>query len=146
MYTPQITITQFLISYGFTSIGYPIGVTLIQTIFSKILGPRPQGVWMGLMTGAGCASRVMGPIFVGFIYTRFGTYYTFGLTSIMLIISMLWLQVVNERLNAPLEVIERNELPDEQEKEIPLIHLKSDNTQTSHSTQMFDKTLDYDKV
>jgi hypothetical protein len=24
---------------------YPIGVTLIQTLFSKILGSRPQGTW-----------------------------------------------------------------------------------------------------
>lgn len=40
--TNSITITQFLLGYGITSVGYPIGVTLIQTIFSKILGPRPQ--------------------------------------------------------------------------------------------------------
>lgn len=131
LYTPQITITQFFIGYGFTSIGYPLGVTLIQTIFSKILGPRPQGVWMGLMTGAGCASRVLGPVFVGFIYTRLGTYYTFGITGVMLIISMLWLQVVNKRLIAP-ELKKSNEISDKQGKdvEIPLVHLRSDNTLT----------------
>lgn len=131
LYTPQITITQFLIGYAFTSIGYPIGVTLMQTIFSKILGPRPQGVWMGLMTGAGCASRVLGPVFVGFIYTRLGTYHTFGITGVMLIVSMLWLQLVNKRLIAP-ELKKVNEVQNKQGKdaEIPLVHLKSDNTQT----------------
>lgn len=41
-YTPEMTLSQFIIGYGMTVIGYPIGVTLIQTIFSKILGPRPQ--------------------------------------------------------------------------------------------------------
>jgi len=41
-YIPAMTITQFILGYAFTAIGYPIGVTLIQTIFSKILGPRPQ--------------------------------------------------------------------------------------------------------
>jgi len=135
LYTPQITITQFLIGYTFTSIGYPIGVTLMQTIFSKILGPRPQGVWMGLMTGAGCASRVLGPVFVGFIYTRLGTYHTFGITGIMLIVSMLWLQLVNKRLIAS-ELKKSNEVPNKQEKdaEIPLVHLISDNTQTSRET------------
>lgn len=133
LYTPQITITQFFIGYAFTSIGYPLGVTLMQTIFSKILGPRPQGVWMGLLTGAGCASRVLGPVFVGFIYTRLGTYYTFGITGIMLIISMLWLQLVNKRLIAP-ELKKSNEVSNRQEKdvEIPLVHLRSDSTQTSH--------------
>jgi len=41
-YIPAMTITQFLLGYAFTAVGYPIGVTLIQTVFSKILGPRPQ--------------------------------------------------------------------------------------------------------
>jgi len=132
LYTPQITITQFFIGYIFTSIGYPLGITLMQTIFSKILGPRPQGVWMGLMTGAGCASRVLGPVFVGFIYTRLGTYHTFGITGVMLIISMVWLQLVNKRLIAP-ELKKSNEAPNRQEKdaESPLVHLSSNNIQTS---------------
>lgn len=90
-YTPALTISQFLFGYALTSIGYPIGVTLIQTIFSKILGPRPQGVWMGLMTGSGCFSRVLGPVFVGSIYTRLGTYWTFGTTSLMMFVAMIWL-------------------------------------------------------
>lgn len=41
-YTPAMTITQFMTGYVLTVFGYPIGVTLIQTIFSKLLGPRPQ--------------------------------------------------------------------------------------------------------
>lgn len=41
-YTPAMTISQFILGYALTVVGYPIGVTLIQTIFSKILGPRPQ--------------------------------------------------------------------------------------------------------
>ncbi|XP_058807793.1 major facilitator superfamily domain-containing protein 8 isoform X2 [Phymastichus coffea] len=97
-YTPRMTVLQFVIGYGFTTIGYPVGVTLIQTIFSKVLGPRPQGVWMGLMTGAGCASRVMGPVFVSLIYTRLGTYWTFGITGLTLIVCMVWLPLVNKHL------------------------------------------------
>ncbi|XP_066596400.1 major facilitator superfamily domain-containing protein 8 [Prorops nasuta] len=112
-YTPQMTALQFIIGYGFTTVGYPIGVTLIQTIFSKVLGPRPQGVWMGLMTGAGCASRVLGPVFVSVIYTRYGTYHTFGITGVMLIVSMIWLQIVNQRLIPPR--IEDNKLKDKEE-------------------------------
>ena len=96
-----MTVLQFVIGYGFTTIGYPLGVTLIQTIFSKVLGPRPQGVWMGLMTGAGCASRVLGPVFVGVIYTRFGIYHTFGITGATLLFSMLVMVLVHERLVPP---------------------------------------------
>lgn len=89
--TPAMTMTQFLLGYFMTCVGYPIGVTLIQTIFSKILGPRPQGVWMGLITGAGCFSRILGPVCVGYVYTRMGTYATFGFTTVMMVVSMIWL-------------------------------------------------------
>lgn len=44
-YTPVMTIAQFILGYAMTVVGYPIGVTLIQTIFSKILGPRPQVIY-----------------------------------------------------------------------------------------------------
>lgn len=37
-----LTLPQFLLGYASVSVGYPLGVTLIQTIFSKVLGPRPQ--------------------------------------------------------------------------------------------------------
>lgn len=40
--TRRLTLTQFLLAYACISIGYSLGVTLIQTIFSKVLGPRPQ--------------------------------------------------------------------------------------------------------
>ncbi|XP_043266810.1 major facilitator superfamily domain-containing protein 8 isoform X2 [Venturia canescens] len=122
--TPQMTVTQFLIGYGFTSVGYPVGVTLVQTIFSKVLGPRPQGLWMGIMTGAGCGSRVLGPVFVGLIYTRWGTYHTFGITGATLIIAMIWLQVVYKRL-IPQAVTSRLNQEDENapklDVEMPLV-------------------------
>uniref|UniRef100_A0A182SHI1 Major facilitator superfamily (MFS) profile domain-containing protein n=1 Tax=Anopheles maculatus TaxID=74869 RepID=A0A182SHI1_9DIPT len=89
--TRGMTITQFLIGYAFTAIGYPIGVTLITTIFSKVLGPRPQGTWMGIMTGSGCLSRALGPVFLSTIYTKYGLYWTFGSTAVMMAATMLWL-------------------------------------------------------
>lgn len=145
-YTPQLTITQFIIGYSFTSIGYPIGVTLIQTIFSKILGPRPQGVWMGLMTGAGCASRVLGPVFVSVIYTRFGTYHTFGVTGLMLIASMVWLQIVNKRLIPPI-IVNKNNIGEEQKQDItiPLVQVKSDNEEINQINKS-NTVINYDKT
>lgn len=41
-YTPALTLTQFIISYALTSMGYPTGLALIQSLISKVLGPRPQ--------------------------------------------------------------------------------------------------------
>lgn len=54
---------------------------------------------MGLMTGSGCLSRVMGPVFVTYIYTEYGTYLTFGLTTAMMVLSMIWLLWVGTRLS-----------------------------------------------
>ncbi|KAK9498571.1 hypothetical protein O3M35_003172 [Rhynocoris fuscipes] len=96
--TPAMTISQLIFGFILTSIGYPIGITLIQTIFSKVLGPRPQGVWMGLITGSGCLSRVIGPVFVVYVYTHFGTIWTFGGTALMMAISMIWLKLVSNRV------------------------------------------------
>uniref|UniRef100_A0A6M2DTX9 Putative transporter/transmembrane protein n=1 Tax=Xenopsylla cheopis TaxID=163159 RepID=A0A6M2DTX9_XENCH len=101
LYTPAMTIEQFLFGYALTAIGYPIGVTLIQAIFSKILGPRPQGVWMGLMTGSGCLSRVLGPVFVSVVYTRLGTIWTFSLTTAMMAVAMIGLAIVKDKLVPP---------------------------------------------
>ncbi|XP_019868168.2 major facilitator superfamily domain-containing protein 8 [Aethina tumida] len=97
-YTPAMTLTQFILGYILTAFGYPIGVTLIQTLFSKVLGPRPQGVWMGLMTGSGCLSRVMGPVFVTFIYEEYGTVWTFSLTTVMMAVCLLWLLLFANKL------------------------------------------------
>lgn len=97
--TPVLGFPEFIVGYILSSIGYPIGVTLIQTIFSKILGARPQGTWMGLFTAGGCVSRILGPVAVGSIYTRYGTTWTFGITMAMMLLPMVWLYLLRDRLD-----------------------------------------------
>lgn len=46
---------------------------------------------MGFMTGSGCLSRVLGPVFVTYVYQEYGTVWTFGMTSVMMAISLVWL-------------------------------------------------------
>lgn len=53
-----LTLPQFLAGYACVSVGYSLGVTLIQTIFSKVLGPRPQVSWC-VCARAGCLSRAI---------------------------------------------------------------------------------------
>lgn len=59
---------------------------------------------MGLMTGSGCLSRVMGPVFVSYIYTRLGTNWTFGMTTIMMAVALLCLWLYRDRLYPPVIV------------------------------------------
>lgn len=40
--TPQIKLSQFIIGMVFLSIGYPFILVMTTTIYSKILGPKPQ--------------------------------------------------------------------------------------------------------
>ncbi|KAF4519571.1 hypothetical protein B566_EDAN004779 [Ephemera danica] len=40
--TPAITVVQVLIGFVFTALGFAVSMALTQTIFSKVLGPRPQ--------------------------------------------------------------------------------------------------------
>lgn len=56
---------------------------------------------MGLMTGAGCLSRIVGPIFVGYLYTRFGPIWVFTVTGGTMLITMAWIAYVNKRLIPP---------------------------------------------
>ncbi|XP_050563426.1 major facilitator superfamily domain-containing protein 8 [Spodoptera frugiperda] len=98
-----LTLPQFLAGYACVSVGYSLGVTLIQTIFSKVLGPRPQGVWQGVLTGAGCLSRALGPVFVAAVYARHGPVATFGSTAALTLAALAALRAVYGRLRpAPL--------------------------------------------
>jgi ceroid-lipofuscinosis MFS transporter 7 len=58
----------------------------------------PQGFWLGLLTTAGSLARVVGPIFVAFIYRSYGTWLTFGIISAVLFVAMLLTLVSYKRL------------------------------------------------
>ena len=108
--TPVMSFEAFIVGYLLTSVGYPVGLTLIQTIFSKVLGPRPQGVWMGLMTASGCLSRIFGPICVSVLYATHGTFWLSIVTATMMIVPMFWLIMLGNRL-----YIKSHEMKDEEE-------------------------------
>lgn len=60
-----------------------------------------QGVWMGLLTGAGCLSRALGPLFVATVYARRGPDATFGATAALTFAALLALRCVYSRLRPP---------------------------------------------
>lgn len=53
---------------------------------------------MSLMTNAGCLSRILGPICVSLLYTRYGTLVTMLFTLVLMIIPMIWLFILKNRL------------------------------------------------
>merc|ERR1712151_237626 len=54
------------------AVGYPIGNTSSISLFSKIVGRRPQGTLQGLFASAGSLSRIIFPIASGYISKLFG--------------------------------------------------------------------------
>lgn len=56
---------------------------------------------MGILTGAGCLSRVLGPVFVSMVYARLGPDATFGSTAGLTLAALLLLRLVYNRLRPP---------------------------------------------
>lgn len=88
-YTPALTEFQFYLSYVIAAISFPYCVGICQAIFSKVIGPRPQGTWMGLLTAVGSLARILAPLFASYVYEILGTYWLFGLCSGSLVIAFI---------------------------------------------------------
>eukprot|EP01113_Clastostelium_recurvatum_P049540 TRINITY_DN9195_c0_g1_i4.p1 TRINITY_DN9195_c0_g1~~TRINITY_DN9195_c0_g1_i4.p1 ORF type:complete len:550 (+),score=103.44 TRINITY_DN9195_c0_g1_i4:84-1733(+) len=75
----NISLTQFIIGCGIIwSIGFPLAQTVIVSMFSKSVGPGPQGTMMGWIGAAGSLGRVVGPIIAGYLYAHVSQTATFG--------------------------------------------------------------------
>lgn len=71
-YTPIVQLFQFLIGFALLVIGYSIANVMSFAIYSKLLGPKPQGLMMGILTSFGSLSRAVGPIVVSYLYGLYG--------------------------------------------------------------------------
>jgi len=86
-YTPKLTEFQFYLGYVIATLSFPFCIGLCQAMFSKALGGRPQGTWMGLLTASGSLARILGPILVSYVYEVKGTYWLFGLCAASLLVT-----------------------------------------------------------
>lgn len=71
-YTPIVKLYQFLIGFALLVSGYSIANVMSFAIYSKLLGPKPQGTMMGFLTSIGSLSRAIGPIVVSYLYGYYG--------------------------------------------------------------------------
>ena len=89
LHTPAVTTAQLVSGIFLLAVGYSYGLSLCHSIFSKVVGPRPQGVWMGLLTSSMSLSGIIGPVCLSYIYTQLGTYWLFGLSAATVAIAIL---------------------------------------------------------
>uniref|UniRef100_A0AAY5KSG4 Major facilitator superfamily (MFS) profile domain-containing protein n=1 Tax=Esox lucius TaxID=8010 RepID=A0AAY5KSG4_ESOLU len=78
-YTPAVHLAQFIAADVLIGVGYPACNVMSYTLYSKILGSKPQGVYMGWLTAAGSGARTLGPVFVSQVYTNLGPRWAFSL-------------------------------------------------------------------
>ncbi|XP_069855256.1 major facilitator superfamily domain-containing protein 8 isoform X3 [Dipodomys merriami] len=100
LYTPVIHLAQLLTSAGLLGIGYPACNVMSYTLYSKIIGPRPQGVYMGWLTASGSGARILGPVFISHVYTYLGPRWAFSLVCGIVVLTITLLGVVYKRLVA----------------------------------------------
>nr|KAI8757592.1 major facilitator superfamily domain-containing protein 8-like [Biomphalaria glabrata] len=97
-YVPVIHIAQYFGATVLISIGYPMCNLLSYTIYSKVLGPKPQGLWMGWLTASGSLARTVGPIYVSQVYDLFGPQVTFGSCCGIVFLTLCFYLIVCKRL------------------------------------------------
>ncbi|GFO25664.1 major facilitator superfamily domain-containing protein 8-like [Plakobranchus ocellatus] len=97
-HVPMLPLLQYLAGTLVISIGYPMCQMLTYTIYSKILGPKPQGVWMGWITAAGSLARTVGPIYVSQVYDQSGPQITFASCAGLIFLTTVFYLLVFRRL------------------------------------------------
>lgn len=100
LYTPAIHLAQYITSDFLIGVGYPACNVMSYTLYSKILGPKPQGVYMGWLTASGSAARTLGPVFVSQVYTLLGPRWAFSLICGIVLAATLLLVGMYKRLIA----------------------------------------------
>uniref|UniRef100_A0A667YL26 Major facilitator superfamily domain containing 8 n=1 Tax=Myripristis murdjan TaxID=586833 RepID=A0A667YL26_9TELE len=99
-YTPAISLAQYITSDILIGVGYPACNVMSYTLYSKILGPKPQGVYMGWLTASGSGARTLGPVFVSQVYTILGPRWAFSLICGMVLGAIILLGSAYHRLIA----------------------------------------------
>ncbi|ERE91810.1 major facilitator superfamily domain-containing protein 8 [Cricetulus griseus] len=100
LYTPVIHLAQFLTAAVLVGIGYPACNVMSYTLYSKVLGPKPQGMYMGWLSASGSAARILGPVFISHVYTYLGPRWAFSLVCGIVVLTISLMGAVYRRLIA----------------------------------------------
>ncbi|TRY99357.1 hypothetical protein DNTS_014897 [Danionella cerebrum] len=98
MYTPVIHLAQYITTDILIGVGYPTCNVMSYTLYSKILGPKPQGVYMGWLTASGSGARTLGPVFVSHFYTHLGPRWAFSVVCGIVLGAIILLSAMYKRL------------------------------------------------
>ena len=96
--TPQMHLSQLVLGMLCLSVGYPLVLVLTTSIYSKIIGPRPQGLLQSWLAAVGGIARTVGPALVTYMYVLAGPRWTFLTVDGFLIAALLVMVLCYKRL------------------------------------------------
>ncbi|KAI1699631.1 major facilitator superfamily domain-containing protein [Ditylenchus destructor] len=86
-------------------LAFPMQNIALNTLFSKIIGPRWQGTQQGILQVSGSVARLIGPIMVTHLYSAFGPTMTWNMEILVIAITLIsWL--IFYRRMIPLKIID----------------------------------------
>ena len=81
---PKIPFGQYFFATVFLQSAFPLANVMLFTLYSKVLGPMSQGLWMGLLNSSGSAARMLGPIAIMQLFVNVGPRWMYAMCAIML--------------------------------------------------------------
>jgi len=81
---PKIPFGQYFFATVFLQSAFPLANVMLFTLYSKVLGPTSQGLWMGLLNSSGSAARMLGPIAIMQLFVNVGPRWMYGMCAVML--------------------------------------------------------------
>lgn len=89
--TAAIHPEQLIVGYLFIFTGVPLAIMMCSVIFSKVLGPYPQGTWTGLLGAGTAVARILCPLCVTSLYAAWGMLATCAfMTTVMSIVLVIF--------------------------------------------------------
>ena len=79
--TMNIHVNRFLVGTAGISWGFPVTQIYVVSTYSKLLGSKKQGLWMGLLTAGSAAARMVGPLWSTATYDHLHMYLIFAVLA-----------------------------------------------------------------
>jgi len=81
---PKIPFGQYFFATVFLQSAFPLANVMLFTLYSKVLGPMSQGLWMGLLNSSGSAARMLGPIAIMQLFVNVGPRWMYAMCAAFL--------------------------------------------------------------
>uniref|UniRef100_A0A914DF79 Major facilitator superfamily (MFS) profile domain-containing protein n=1 Tax=Acrobeloides nanus TaxID=290746 RepID=A0A914DF79_9BILA len=92
-YTHQVPLLAYILGNIFLqSFAFPVALTPMAILYSKILGSRRQGTMTGILFMSGSIARIIGPILISTMFEHYGPEATWGMQiGVISITILLWI-------------------------------------------------------